>query len=138
MPEQLLQAVRELTRVVEELKDTLEEYPKRGEVEEKFATKAESKTRRNKALAIGLTITFISFFASFVVTVSTVTTCFLSDEARSGKAPATCNLLPGYPEAQADNQRILRELHAVFKATETNDERLQRVEKRLDLPPLKH
>lgn len=131
MPEQLLQAVLELTKTTQTLERTLHEYPKRREVEERFATKAESRKRAVKVLVAGLCIVFISLMASYFVTVTTVTSCFLSDGARNGDAAPACSLLPGYTEAQQENEERVDRIERLFN----NSARLDRIEKELGLPP---
>lgn len=132
MPEQLLAAVVELTKTTRALEQALHEYPKRKEVEERFATKSESRRRALKALAAGLAIVFISLAASYFVTVTTVTSCFVSEDARKGNAAYMCNWLPGFSEAQTENLERQERIERLFK----NSARLNRIEDKLDLPPL--
>jgi hypothetical protein len=135
MPEQLLAAVKNLTDAVNKLELTLHEYPKRDEVEERFATKEESHSRALKFLGIGLVFVLVAFFASIVVTVGTVSVCFISSDARAGDAPVLCSTVPGYTESQAENQRLLEEFRKLLEQPLRNDRRLDRVEEELGLKP---
>lgn len=138
MPEQLLQATLKLTESVERLEATLHEYPKRSEVEDRFATKHESKRRAIKVLALGLVMMLIALAVSFVVTIATVTTCFISDNARDGHAADVCNLLPGYEQTQQESVDLrgkIKDLLAKDKI-QKNSQRLDRIEEELGLPPL--
>ncbi len=135
MPEQLLKAVKDLTDAVNKLEQALHEYPKRHEVEERFATKEESRARGLKLLLIGLSVVAMSFVASFIVTMGTVSSCFISSSARAGGAPAACGVLPGYNEAQKENQKLLQQFQELLNRPERNTKRLDRIEKELGLPP---
>lgn len=137
MPEQLLAAVKELTDVVKKLDTTLADYPKRHEVEERFATKDESHARAYKYLLLGLVFVLMSFFASIIVTVGTVSTCFISTSARNGEATSACKLLPGYTDAQSENQQLIKDFKLLLEQPKLNDRRLNRIEKELGLPPLR-
>lgn len=132
MPEELLQAVLELTKTTKELEQTLHEYPKRKEIEAKYATKAESRRRATKVLAAGLFIVLVSLMASYFVTVTTITSCFISDDARAGNPDYLCSWLPGFDEAQEENSKRLDRLERLFE----NSARLDRLEEELNLPPL--
>lgn len=137
MPEQLLKAVKDLTEAVNTLEKTLHEYPKRHEVEARFATKDESQKRAFKFLLIGLAFVLIAFIASFIVTVTTVSKCFISPDARAGTAGSFCNILPGYRDAQKENQQLLKDFKKLLEQPGINDRRLDRIEEKLGLPPLK-
>jgi hypothetical protein len=136
MPEQLLAAVHVLTETVEKLEATLHEYPKRDEVESTFATKKESKRRAFRVLMLGLVMMFISLFVSYLVTVSTISTCFLTNSARTGDGVAACHWLPGYPETQRDSRVRLDQFMKLLEVPPQNDARLDRIERELDLPPM--
>ncbi len=136
MSDELLTAVNELTRVVQSLETALTQYPKREEVEDRFATKHESRTRAKKYLATGLALVLVAFVSSIVVTGTIVSTCFISASARAGNAPSGCRMFPGYIEAQAENQKNLKNFRMLLEQPEKNSKRLDRLEKKLGLPPI--
>jgi hypothetical protein len=136
MPEQLLKAVQELTATVGRLESTLKEYPKRQEVEARFETKRAIKSQRKKMFYLGIAILVGGLLTSYFVTVTTITSCFVSDSARAGEASVGCSLLPGYSEAQRENQQLIKELRVLLNQPETNSKRLDRLEEHLGLPPL--
>lgn len=136
MPEQLLKAVQELNKTVSKLEQTLQQYPKRREVENRFTTKADAERKRRHAFRIGLTMLLVGLGASYFVTISTITSCFISQEARLGEAGQACHLLPGYTDAQNENQRRLDQFEELLNRPSNNHERLDRIEDRLGLPPL--
>jgi hypothetical protein len=136
MPEELLKAVEDLVSTVGRLENTMSEYPKRREVEERFETKAEIKKKRHKAILITLGIALLGLVISFFVTVTTITSCFISEDARAGDASFGCKLLPGYTKAQEENRKLIAELRVLLDTPATNSERLDRLEKELGLPPL--
>lgn len=134
MPEELLAAVRQLTAVVTRLEKTLhEDYPKRIEIERRFATQKQVGERRKRWL-IGIILGgMIATLFGFFATVSTVSTCFLSGGARSGNAPDACNWLPGYEESMSENERRLKQFEDLLKIPGQNDRRLDRIEKQLGI-----
>ena len=136
MPDELLGAVRQLTEVVTRLETTLrEEYPKRAEVERKFTTKKESMERRRQWI-ITLTLMFaISLFLSVGVTATTVSYCFLTEDARLGQAPVGCEVIPGYAEAQKRNKDVLAQFEDLLRQPAINDRRLDRIERELGIKP---
>ena len=136
MPERLLAAVQELNENVARLEETFKEYPKRQEIAEQYETKQELKENRKRLIMTALAILLISLFVSYFVTVTTITSCFVSEGARTGDATAACGLLPGYNEAQEENQQLIKELRVLLNTPETNSNRLDRIEKKLGLPPL--
>jgi hypothetical protein len=101
--EDLLQAVRDLRLGIQELTETLTEYPKRDEVEKRFATQA--KALKRFWIVIGLILA--SLVISFVSTISTVSWCFLNADPH----PATCNIIPGYNRVQERNTALIEEFH---------------------------
>lgn len=133
MPEQLLAAVKELTQAVKTLEETLHQYPKREEVEDRFATKDESHARAMKFLLIGLAFVVFSFFSSIVVTVTTVSVCFISPDARAGGAPEVCGWVPGYAEAQAENRQRLEQFRDLLERPDRNKKRIERLEDELGI-----
>jgi hypothetical protein len=131
MPERLLQAVQDLTETVKGLESALTQYPKRTEVERKFATKHESKQRAKRYLVLGLAMTLISLVVAYFVTISTVVVCFISDDARSGAAPQVCHRLPGYSETQEESQELRKRLIDLLEKPDENSERLDKIENEL-------
>jgi hypothetical protein len=127
VPEQLLEAVHELTRVVKQLQITLErDYPKRAEIERRFVTESQSRTRRNTAVFFVLITIFISYF----VTVSTISYCFLGGAAE-GRPPRACGLLPGYNSAQEKNAVILRQFQGLLEHMQDNRKRINKLERQV-------
>ena len=130
MPE-LLAAVRALTIAVERLEKTLhDEYPKRSEIERRFVTEESSKKRRNRA--IGLVVVFVisTVILSYIVTVSTISTCFLGNSSL-GQPPHICSVLPGYDFAQHKNRVILKQFKHLISVTDKNEREIKRLERRL-------
>lgn len=110
-----------MIREVRVLTATLSDYPKRAEVHEKYVSRRESRQR----LVLVLTFAVISLVFSYFVTISTVSTCFLGGD---GEYPGLCKLIPGYEEAQQQNDDILKQFRELIVITRRNDQRLDRIE----------
>lgn len=127
MPERLLVAVQELNRSVKALERTLHnDYPKRAEVEHRFSTKNSAHVRV-VAFVMSLVLAIIG---SFFVTVSTISYCFLGG-AETGNPPPICNSLPGYPEAQEANRKLLKQFRDMISIMESNQERIKKLERQV-------
>lgn len=120
----LLEAVQNLTSVVRALEATIrEEYPKRKEVERRFATKRENRDRYTTfilLLIIGMT-------SSFLVTTSTLSYCFLGG-GDHGKE--ICKIMPGYQASADSSDQIVEEFRRLQRVTEQNTKKIARLEKR--------
>lgn len=125
MPDQTMhQAAKELREAVVALKELINrEYPSRGEVEARFQSK---QNAQNRMIFVILTV-LCSFILSFFATVGTVSTCFLGDGTQH--PPHICSMLPGYNDTIRNNKVILRQFQHLIKVTESNDHRLDRLEK---------
>lgn len=126
MPERLLAETRALHESVDALVSTLDrEYPKRAEIK---------KARTNFAIAIIIGL-LLSGFISSVVTIGTVSGCFLSKSAVDGHAPHICSVMPGYDATQDRARRSTDKFTELFQTTDTNEQRIDRLE--MDLEKLK-
>lgn len=124
---ELVRAVHELTRVVEALRDTvMNDYPRRAEIEEKYATKYGIKRRRAQILTGTLLAIVLSYFAS----VQTVSYCFLTGNPE--KDPKTfCRIIPGYSERRAANRVVLKVFEDITNTTRANKARIDVLEKQI-------
>lgn len=128
MPEQLLAAVLELTRVVKALENTLKnEYPKRREIEANYVNRTETRKRRNQFVIFVV----IAIVASYFFTITTISGCFLSEGARTGHAPSACSILPGYDRALKRNDKIVKQFEHLIHKTNRNSHRLDKIERQL-------
>jgi hypothetical protein len=125
MPDQTMkEAATELHGAVVALTELIErEYPSRREVERRFQSKSQSQNR----LWLVFIVILLSVTFSYVMAISTVTTCFLSDNS-----PGICNAIPGYTYA-TDKENTLEEIILrLDKRSKVNDRRLDRLEKKVD------
>jgi hypothetical protein len=120
----LVDAVNELTKTVEALRAVIErDYPKRKEVEEKYATKYGIKKQRVRLLgAIA-----ISILAAYFLAIETVSYCFLGDSPHQNRA--FCQVFPGYSQSQERNRDLLKLFNEIVDTTQTNDRRITELEK---------
>jgi hypothetical protein len=120
----LVDAVNELTKTVEALRAVIErDYPKRKEVEEKYATKYGIKKQRVRLLgAIA-----ISILAAYFLAIETVSYCFLGDNPHQNRA--FCQVFPGYSQSQERNRDLLKLFNEIVDTTQTNDRRITELEK---------
>jgi hypothetical protein len=120
----LVDAVNELTKTVEALRAVIErDYPKRKEVEEKYATKYGIKKQRVRLLgAIA-----ISILAAYFLAIETVSYCFLGDNPYQNRA--FCQVFPGYSQSQERNRDLLKLFNEIVDTTQTNDRRITELEK---------
>jgi hypothetical protein len=120
----LVDAVNELTKTVEALRAVIErDYPKRKEVEEKYATKYGIKKQRVRLLgAIA-----ISILAAYFLAIETVSYCVLGDNPHQNRA--FCQVFPGYSQSQERNRDLLKLFNEIVDTTQTNDRRITELEK---------
>jgi hypothetical protein len=120
----LVDAVNELTKTVEALRAVIErDYPKRKEVEEKYATKYGIKKQRVRLLgAIA-----ISILAAYFLAIETVSYCFLGANPHQNRA--FCQVFPGYSQSQERNRDLLKLFNEIVDTTQTNDRRITELEK---------
>lgn len=123
----LVNAVQQLTRVVQELQSMIrDDYPKREEIERDFVTKYGIRKRRRQ-WAIG---TVVAIVASYFWTMGTVSYCFLSSDPDGETDLKTyCLIIPGYKEAVERNQRLVTVFNHLIDTTEANSDRLDELEK---------
>lgn len=123
MPEKTLKEIADEAHIATlALRRLLEEqYPKRGEVNEKYENlRYEAKWR------------WITFFAvlplalviSSLVTIATVSVCFLG----TAPFPKACNIIPQYSEAQERRDRNTAIVEEFYDITDNNSERIKRLE----------
>lgn len=122
MPEDTLrEAVRELHAVVMALKELIaREYPRREEIEQNFINKKLGNVR----WIILLLILPVGFLISSLVTISTVSTCFLEE----APTPGLCRIIPHYQEAMNRNNEVLLEFERLRAVTEENRLRILELE----------
>lgn len=119
----LNQAIQELHAVVEALRELIErEYPTRTELNE--YTK---KTTSLKRWYIALLMFPLGIVASIMVTVPTVSGCFLQAD---GVGPSVCNWIPGYPETIQRNKLLIEEFRQLHKQSDDNTARIEKLENR--------
>lgn len=132
--DELLTAVRSLTTVVSRLEKTLvEDYPKRAELDRKFESREEVSGRRRRWALTMFVGVIGATFIGFGVTISTVSTCFLTADARDGRAPKACNALPGFKDASAEQKRLRTAFEDLLEQPAINDKRIDRIEKLLGI-----
>lgn len=122
-PDALLRAVKELTRVVEALQETMKDYPNRKELERDYATRKEIRSRRT---AIVLSI-LVAIVASYFFTVATVSYCFLSGIPKPG-THQYCKIFPGYEDSFNNNRaniQIFVNMQSQIKRNQIEINRLQ-------------
>lgn len=111
MDQELVEAIKTLHKGVDALNRTLsEDYPRRSEIK---------RARVNFAIA-----TLLGLFISSLVTIGTVSGCFLSKSAVDGHPPAVCSILPGYATTQARAQRQKAHTEKLFRDIEKLKARL--------------
>lgn len=114
----LLDAVVVMSDNIKALNETLKsDYPKRAEIR---------RSRRQFALYIVL-----GLFMSSLVTIGTVSGCFLSKQAVDGEAPFFCAVLPGYSEAQDRNRRITKRFNQLLHEIASNKKDINRLQRRV-------
>lgn len=122
MPESTLaKAIEELHSVVEALKELMErEYPRRSEIDDKLEAQRQaalqafvSKRVSRQRWVFILALAPLMVVASFFLTISTVSTCFLG--RNQSEPPSFCGtLLPGYNETR-DRQQDFTEDYTGMK-----------------------
>lgn len=118
----LTEAVKQLTEVVRLLDRTMKnDYPKRHEVERNFVSKEQSFRR----LFYMIGFVLISIFVSYIVTIGTISGCFLGSDQ---KHPDACGILPGYKDSIKQNKQILKQFNGIIKITEDNRKRIKHLE----------
>lgn len=125
---ELVKAVQELTRVVDVLQKTVSrDYPKRAEVEAKYATKYGIKKRRNQLVTVLILAIVLSYFAA----VETVSYCFLTGDPNND--PKTfCKIIPGYTERRAASNSVLKVFEDITKTTTANKARIAQLEREVE------
>lgn len=124
----LLSAVQELRQSVQDLSAAVErEYPKRAEVEDRFTTKESAKRR----FLLFIVIVIVSLSASYFVTISTVSACFLD---RPPHVDA-CGLIPGFEESEDRGAILLKRFAQNEELLLQQERRLNRIEKLLERQP---
>lgn len=120
--EELTNAVKALNTSVVALRTFVErEYPKRKEVEDTYATKKEARARRNSFILLSI----VGLIGSFIVTVSTLTTCFLDEDSNP---PAACNLIPDYTEATERDDTLIAEFRRIQSDLARHERELNRLQ----------
>jgi uncharacterized membrane protein len=115
----LLEAIKSLRDTVSALNQTLQaDYPKREEI------KRDRKTF-TAWIVIGL---LLSAVGGSLVTIGTVSGCFLSKSAADGNVPAFCSALPGYSDARARNARTRDRFEQLILEIQQNSKRLDALE----------
>lgn len=105
---ELLKSVKELRIALYDLTRVLEkDYIKREEIERRYSTKEGSLRRYWSAILILLCVIFLAYMGSII----TVSGCFL-DEAPH---PAACSAIPGYDDANARNDQIMKQFENMQK-----------------------
>lgn len=118
----LTEAVKQLTEVVRLLDRTMkDDYPKRNEVERNFVSKEQSFRR----LFYMIGFILISIFLSYVVTVATISGCFLGSDQEH---PAACGMLPGYKDSIKQNREIMHQFSYLLKVTDSNRKKIKHLE----------
>lgn len=136
MPEdELLKAVKALNDTVQKLVKSLEEYPKRAEIERKYASREDQKRARKQFRSFVIVALVASLVFSFFSITGTISTCFLSAQARAGHAPGACNYLPGFKDATTEQKRLRKQFNQLLRIPVENDRRLDRIEKKLGMRP---
>lgn len=125
MPDQTMkEAATELHGAVVALTELIErEYPSRREVERRFQSKSQSQNR----LWLVLLVIFLSVTFSYVMAISTVTTCFLDDSS-----PKICNAIPGYTYAVDKESSLEKIILRLDERSKVNDRRLDRLEQKVN------
>jgi hypothetical protein len=120
----LLDAVRELTRVVKALQVTMKEYPNRNEIKLNYATRRETRKRRWQ-ISFAMVAAIV---ASYFFTVGSVSYCFLGGIPDPGTHDF-CQIFPGYTESFDNNRRSVK----IFTDLQTQVKQNQ-----ADIDELKH
>lgn len=136
--DELLRAVQSLNVTVQRLAKSLEDYPKRAEIERNYASREDQKRARKQFIRFVAIALVFSFMFSFITIVGTISTCFLSGSARAGHAPGACNTFPGFRESTRQNRILLKQFNELVKAPVKNDRRLDRIEKKLGIKNPSH
>lgn len=125
MPDKTIQeAARELHLAVVAMRELIErEYPSRREVERRFI----SRESQEKRVAVAVVLIVLAAMVSFVMTVSTVSGCFLGED--DGR-PGVCEILPGYDNHMARRERVEQEHENMRLRIAILESRLTRVEGR--------
>lgn len=122
---QLTQAVTKLTAVVEALQKTMtDDYPKRQEIERKYASRAEVNARR-KTFAVAMVAAII---ASYFATVGTINYCFLGGIPEPG-THGYCHVFPGYDESFDNNRAFVTEFGNLQKQIKQNQKDIAELKK---------
>jgi Fe-S-cluster containining protein len=115
----LLQEVKKLQATIKVLNEVLlKDYPKREEVDKKFA-----RTFYH-LLLLGTAMLLVSLAVSFFATVSTIAVCFI-DETH----PAACRVIPGYEQSLENNATLLEEFRKLQQTTIENRQRIEELER---------
>ena len=122
---ELLESVNKLRGGVVALTNVLEEdYPKREEVERRFT----KKKTFYRGLGLAALMFVIGVVASYFVTFSTLSVCFLTaDQNPSG----VCKVIPGYEESLARNDTLLHRFQTLVKTTKQNERQIAELEEQL-------
>lgn len=115
----LLEAVQNLTSVVASLKEALTEYPRRTEIEDRFATKEGVRKRRAQFLALILAAAAVGYFGSL----STASYCFLN-----ARHPGVCSIIPGYQRTQDRTDKLVSILEDLDRRAQEHEDRLDKLE----------
>lgn len=119
----LVHAVRQLTVAVEGLKGLVGGALTREEARLVYSTKAQSKQRRTRAVAIVLVTVLIALLLTMGAMFSSMNYCFFTGDGENGRGftrEGVCNLIPGYDATQAqilDNRDQVTEAQAKLAAT---------------------
>lgn len=118
---ELLEAVKNLTTVVQALDTTLkEDYPKRSELERKYVTYQQVKQRRIQIAAA----TVIAIALSYFFAVSTVTYCYHGGQAGQNYKPV-CSIFPGYNTYQNGNKQLIDDFHKLQQEVQETENLVQ-------------
>jgi hypothetical protein len=129
----LVTAIHNLTDVVVALKQTIvDDYPKRAEIERKYATKY---GLRRQVVSM-LVAAALAICASYLFTIYTVSYCFLQNPTtRSNQSVVVskpgCDLMPGYREAQERNAKVYSVFNDITERTFKNQARIEKLEKKV-------
>jgi hypothetical protein len=125
----LLEAIHNLTDVVSALKQTItDDYPKRAEIERKYATKYGMRQRAMSLVLCGL----LAVLGGYAFSIYTVSYCFLQNDPQDPtKSKPYCDLMPGYSAAVERNRVVYGVFNDITNTTRENRTRIEKLEKRL-------
>lgn len=151
---ELVTAVRDLTKSVNDLKALVEQSLSKEEAAQVYTSKAESRQRRTRAVVLVLVAVLIALFVTTSATFGAMNYCFFTGNngQRGFTREGICNAIPGYDSTQqeiASQRAITSAATAALAATaqqnavtnEKQDEQLaailvtlQRLETKLGIP----